>query len=126
MRLCDSLHLWLDYIRHQAECGFQFKYGAPCEGVENSYKLFNNEVLVSDNIILVTMEGQRTAYFTYNVISQLITTNQVFCSQVDKNLRNLMQKSTLISGTSAKERHRFFNVLHDKVNALRLKLERMD
>ena len=125
-RLCEVLESWLQHVQRQAECGFQFRLGSPCEGIENSYKLFNNEVLVSDNTILVTMDGQKTSYYTYNVINQLITTNPVFCNQVDKTLRNLMQKSSLISGTSAKERHRFFNKLHENVKALRTRIERMD
>jgi len=125
-KLCDVLDSWLNHVQHQAECGFQFRLGSPCEGIENSYKLFNNEVLVSDNTILITTDGQKTSYYTYNVINQLITTNQIFCNQVDKTLRNLMQKSTMISGTSAKERYRFFNKLHDGVKALRTRIERMD
>jgi hypothetical protein len=125
-RLCEVLESWLQHVQRQAECGFQFRLGSPCEGAENSYKLFNNEVLVSDNTILVSMDGQKTSYYTYNVINQLITSNPIFCNQVDKTLRNLMQKSTLISGTSAKERHRFFNKLHENVKALRTRIERMD
>jgi hypothetical protein len=124
-RLCDVLETWLDHVQQQAECGTQFKYGTPCEGIDNSYKLFNNEVLVSDNTILVTTDGQRTSYNTYNVINQLITTNPVFCEQVEHSLRNLMQKSTMISGTSAKERHRFFKILHEKVKTLKSRIERM-
>ena len=125
-RLCEVLESWLQHVQRQAECGFQFRLGSPCEGAENSYKLFNNEVLVSDNTILVSKDGQKTSYYTYNVINQLITSNPIFCNQVDKTLRNLMQKSTLISGTSAKERHRFFNKLHENVKALRTRIERMD
>jgi hypothetical protein len=37
-----------------------------------------------------------------------------------------MKKSTLISGTSEKERFRFFNILHEKVNHLRRRIERND
>jgi hypothetical protein len=124
-RLYDTLDSWLDHVQMQAECGSQFRYGSKCEGIENSYKLFNNEVLVSDNTILVTMDGHKTSYNTYNVISQLITTNPVFCDQIDHSLRNLMTKSTMISGTSAKERNRFFNILHEKVKTHRIRIERL-
>ena len=99
--------------------------GTPPEGIENSYKLFHNEVLVNDNTILVTMDGRKVSYNTYNIINQLITTSPVFCEQIEKSLRNLMQKSTMISGTCTKERHRFFNVLHEKVKMLRCRIERM-
>ena len=123
-RLCDVLESWLDHVQSQAEHGFQYMLGSPAEGVENNYRLYHNEVLVSDNTILVNMDGQKTSYNTYNVINQLITTNPVFCEQIEKSFRNLMQKSTMISGTSAKERHRFFNILHEKVKALRTRIER--
>ena len=125
-RLCDVLESWLDHVQSQAEHGFQYMLGTTPEGVENSYRLYHNEVLVTDNTILVKTDGQKTTYNTYNVINQLITTNPVFCDQIEKSLRNLMQKSTMISGTSAKERHRFFNTLHEKVRALRSRIERLD
>ena len=125
-KLCDVLESWLSHVQQQAECGFQFMLGSPAEGIENSYKLFNNEVLVSDNTILISMDGQKTTFNTYNVINQLITTNSVFCDHIEKLLRNLMQKSTMISGTSAKERYRFFNALHEKVITLRDRIGRMD
>ena len=124
-RLCDVLESWLDHVQSQAEHGFQYMRGATPEGVENNYRLYHNEVLVSDNTILVNLDGQKISYNTYNVINQLITTNSVFCDQIEKSFRNLMQKSTMISGTSAKERHRFFNTLHEKVNALRNKIGRI-
>lgn len=123
-KLCDVLDTWLDHVQRQAECGFQYMLGQQPDGVTDSYKLFHNEVLVTDNTILVKTDGRKTSYNTYNVINQLITTNPVFCDQVENSLRNLMKKSTLISGTSEKERFRFFNILHEKVHHLRRVIER--
>ncbi len=124
-RLCQVVESLLDHVQAQAEYGFQFLNNSPAEGIENTFKLFNNEVLVTDNTILVETDGKKTSYNTYNVINQLITTNPVFCNHIEKSLRNLMQKSTMISGTSAKERCRFFNKLHEKVRMLRSRIERM-
>lgn len=126
IRLCQVLDLWLDHVQNQADKGFQYLRGMEPAGIENSYRLFHNEVLVNDNTILVQADGQKTAYLTYNIINQLITANPSFCAQIENSLRNLMQKSTMISGTSAKERYRFFNSLHEKVKVLRLRTERMD
>ena len=126
VRLCNVLDLWLDHVQSQAEHGFQYMLGRPPEGIENSYKLFQNEVLVNDNTILVNANGHKTAYLTYNIINQLITNHPAFCLQIEDSLKNLMQKSTMISGTSAKERYRFFNSLHEKVKLLRQKTERTD
>ena len=115
---------WLNHVQSQAEHGYQYMHQRPAEGIENTYKLFHNEILVNDNTILVNTDGRKTAYLTYNVINQMITKNPLFCDQIENFLRNLMQKSTLISGTSAKERHHFFNSLHEKVKALRQRIER--
>jgi hypothetical protein len=123
-RLCDVIESWLCHVQSQAEHGFQYLRGNTVEGIENSYRLYHNEVLVSDNTILVNTDGHKTSYNTYNVINQLITTHPVFCNQIENSLRNLMQKSTMISGTSAKERHRFFNILHEKVKNLKSRMER--
>ena len=124
MKLCDILNLWLDHVQGQAEHGYQYMLGHPPEGIENSFKLYHNEVLVNDNTILVQADGQKTAYLTYNIINQLVTNNPAFCDQIEDSLRNLMQKSTMISGTSAKERYRFFNSQHEKVKVLRQRIER--
>jgi DNA-binding Xre family transcriptional regulator len=126
VRLCDVMNVWLDHVQSQAEHGFQYMLGRPPEGIENTYKLFQNEILVNDNTILVHADGRKTSYLTYNVINQMITNNPEFCDQIENSLRNLMQKSTLISGTSAKERHHFFNSLHEKVKSLRQRIERLD
>jgi len=124
-RLCDVLETWLDHVQGQAEHGFQYVNGRQAEGIPNTFRLYNNEVLVTDNIVLVNTDGKKASYYTYNVINQLITSDPVFCDQVENSLANLMQKSTIISGTSAKERYRFFNILHEKVRALRGRIERM-
>ncbi len=124
LKLCDVIAVWLNHVQSQAEHGYQYMHQRPAEGIENTYKLFHNEILVNDNTILVNTDGRKTAYLTYNVINQMITKNPLFCDQIENFLRNLMQKSTLISGTSAKERHHFFNSLHEKVKALRQRIER--
>ena len=124
-KLCDVLDTFLNHVQNQAECSFQFIYGTPPEGIHYSYKLFHNEVFVNDNTILVSMDGRKVSYNTYNVINQLITSSPMFCEQIEKSLRNLMQKSTIISGTSSKERQRFFNTLHEKVKLLRDRIDRM-
>jgi len=121
--LCDVLETWVRHVQHQAEHGFRFPYGADPVGIEDSYKLYYNEVLLSDNTILVEMDGKKTTYLTYNIINLLITDNPDFCDQIENSLRIVMQKSTLISGTSAKERNRFFNVLVDKIRKLKESME---
>jgi hypothetical protein len=72
----------------------------------------------------VALDDRRAVYLTYNVINLLVTTDPRFCAQIERSIRVLMQKSTLISGTSAKERNRFFNHLEEKVRAARERILR--
>ncbi len=122
-RLCDSLEAMIHHLQREAELGFRFTPGTTPEGIEGSFKLYFNEVLLGDNTIFVKTDGNSTAYLTYNVINLLITTNPLFCQQIEKSLRVLMHESTLISSTSAKDRNRYFVGIYEKINALRKRME---
>ena len=123
LRLCDILESYVRHIQQQAEYGFRYLYGSEPKGVEGSFKLYLNEVFLSDNTILVIIDGNKVTYHTYNIINLLITTNSTFCDQIENSLRILMKKSSLISGTSAKERNRFFNHLAERVRTLKEKIK---
>jgi hypothetical protein len=116
--ICENLGVMMRHLMRQASLGYKFQYGSQPEGVEGNFKLFNNEVLLGDNTLLVSRDNIKNVYATYNVINLLITSNATFCAQIEGSLRNLMHKSTLISGTSEKERNKFFNSILDKIREL--------
>ncbi len=109
LNLLDKTEKWIRHIQKEAEFGFKYLYGTQAEGVENNFKLYVNEVVLNDNTILVRTGHGYRAYLTFNVLSLLETTNQEFCSQLDKYFRGILRKSNMISLTGAKERNRFFN-----------------
>ena len=109
LRLCDKFYLWLGHIQKQAELGFKYLYGAEPQGIEETFKLYLNEVVLNDNSIFVKMDDVCVTYLTHNVLSLLITTDPDFCRQKEKFLQGLCQVSSLISHVNAKERNRFFN-----------------
>jgi len=118
-RLCSVLETMIRHLQRQAELGFRFLYGTTPAGIEGSYRLYYNEVLLGDNTIYTKLDNNQTTYLTYNIINLLTTTNPLFCNQIERSLKVLMQESTLISSTSAKERNRFFNQILDKIKSLR-------
>jgi hypothetical protein len=122
LSLCDVLEKLVRHLQREAERGFLFLYGSPEDGLPGNYRLYFNEVILSDNTIYTNMDGNPGNYMTYNVINLLTTHNPVFCEQIRNNLHILMSKSTLISGTSAKERNRFFNVMQEKIRGLRARI----
>jgi len=111
LNLCDKLEKWLRHIQKQAELGFKFLYGLDPEGVEGSFKMYENEIVLNDNSILVKTPEFSTVYLTFNVLSLLTTTNTVFTNYIDNYFKGLIKQSNLISVSGTKERIRFFNKL---------------
>lgn len=122
LKILDKVETMVAHLQNQAEKGFRFLNGTVPEGVDGNYKLYCNEVLLGDNTIFILKDGRAKVFLTYNVINLIVTENSMLCNQVETSLRNLTKKSTLISSTSEKERHRFFNTLFQKIDDLRARI----
>jgi hypothetical protein len=107
--LIDKLEKWVRHIQKQADRGFKFLYDHPAEGIENSFIMYENEVVLNDNVIFVKLDDMSSVYITYNVLSLLITQEPSICSNVEQYMHSLMKKSNIISLTGSKARNRFFN-----------------
>ncbi len=123
INLCDKLEKWVEHIRKQAECGFKFLYGEPAEGLENTFSMYENEVVLNDNTILVRRDETTTVYLTFNTLSLLITKSPAFCLNVDNYFNQLIRKSNQISVSGSKERNRFFNKLLHTIEGFRKRME---
>jgi hypothetical protein len=121
--LYDKLEKWVDHIRKQAKLGFKFIYGEPAEGFENTFSMYENEVVLNDNSILVTRDDHKVVYLTFNTLSLLITQNPALCANVEDYLHKLIRKSNMISISGAKERNRFFNKLQQNISEFKKRLE---
>ena len=119
LNLCDKLELWLRHIQKQAELGFKFLHDQDPVGVEGTFKMYENEIVLNDNSILVKTPDVSFAYLTFNVLSLLTTTNPTFTGHLERYFRGLIKQSHLISSTGAKERSRFFNKLQNTVEKFR-------
>ena len=115
--LFDCLVKWIRHIQKQAELGFKFSYGSNPEGIPDSYKFYENEVVLNDNIIYVGIDDFQYVYMTYNVASLLKTSDEKFCRSVHDFFYGLMRKSTFISSVGDKERNRFFNCLMKNIDS---------
>lgn len=128
--LLDQLSQLVDHIKLQCENGFKFNYDADGEvpeyvpyHKEGNYTVYHNEVLHSDNHILVRMGDQHLTFLTSNGVNVLYTKSSYFHDEAYRVIDNLKKKSTLISGTSEKERNKVFLNYHKKIEALKSKLE---
>ena len=62
------------------------------------------------------MDEQIVSYITFNTLNSLTTTNRQFCEEIEHWMKNLIKKSTLISGISEKQRFQFFNKIYKSID----------
>jgi len=121
--LVEKLEIWIRHIEAQAEHGFQFMVDQEPNGVEGNYRLFMNEVVLSDNTVLVQSGDFKTVFLTYNVVNLLSATDSAFTGQIESFLTGLLKKSIQISAAAAKERRRFFSRLINHVVKFKSRIE---
>jgi len=113
--LCEKLIELVEHLKRQAELGFKFAFGKQPAGKEGNFLLYYNDILLIDQIILVKAGDNISTYITNNGINLLQTYNKAFFQYNYQWCKNLIQKSTLISGTGEKERNKFFLKINDKI-----------
>ncbi len=120
--LCEEMQTMLSHIQKEARIGNKFQYNSDALKEGADFKLYYNEVTISDNTIFFKMDDQELTFITHNLFNILTTSNQHFCQQTFAYLQKILQKSTLISGVSEKDRSIFFRNMQNKVGALKEKI----
>ncbi len=115
----NSFHLMLDHLKLQAEKGVKFMPGATDLTYKAPVQFYINELILGNNTMLMYLDGKRLSMISYSVFNYLFTRDERFSNKILNTFNTLLSRSTLISNTGEKDRHRFFNTLRDKVNALR-------
>lgn len=119
LELVDEMEKVLKHIRDEAALGKKFYYGDKTSGHEGTFQMYSNEVNIADTTIFFKMGDTKITFITHNNLNILSTNNKNFCDGTELYIRNMLQKSSIISATSEKERNRFFNNLLKKVNETR-------
>jgi len=114
--LFEKLETMIRHIQNQTEMGFKFNFGQEVEEDNDvNFTVYFNEVLLIDNTVFVNRDDKKTVFMTHNSLDILLTTNPVFCRQVEHALRIIMKTGNHISGTSGMECNRFFAPLYEKL-----------
>jgi hypothetical protein len=116
--LCDVLSSALDDIQAQAEKTTK----ADVAGYEGNFVLYNSDIELGNNCILVSIPGLKRVYFSYHTFNNMITTNGKFCNETEAWLKGIVKKSTLISGVSEKQRNKYFMKAQEQIAQLKERL----
>lgn len=121
MRMCDHIEAEIDMLKLKAEK--QSKLVGEGESGEQNFTLYQSEVMVGNNSILVTIGQHKMAYVSNNTFNMMSTLNMGFVEESELWLKNLTHKSILISGVNEKQRNRFFKVLKEKIEVIRTRIK---
>ena len=80
------------------------------------FALYNSDLVIGTNCIHIAMDEHIVSYISFNTLNSLTTTNQQFCEEIEHWMKNLIKKSTLISGVAEKQRFQFFNKIHKMID----------
>ncbi|MFA4850992.1 MAG: hypothetical protein WC868_02695 [Bacteroidales bacterium] len=118
LHLCTTLADAMNDIQEQAERTTK----ASVAGFENNFIMYNSDIEIGNNYILVNAAGIKTLYLRHHTFNNMVTTNAAFCDETEQWLKGLIKKSTLISGVSEKQRYQFFRKAQDKIERLKMRV----
>lgn len=116
----DSLKKMLNHLKDEAEDGAKYLPGNSAVSGSASHKVYINEVLLGNNTILLSLDGQQYCYINYNGLNYFKTKDVRFTTRSMQHFNTLVSRSTHISGTGEKYRNKYFGWLEDKVNKLNI------
>lgn len=120
IEILEDLKKVVDHIQKQAEFGYKFNSNSnhPLNGNHDNFKIYHNEVTLSENVVLIKLENFNVVHIGHNVLNFLTTNNQSFFDDTLYFANRVMKNSTLMSVSAEKERKRFFNLLHHRIDAM--------
>lgn len=122
--ICEEVNLMLTRICKQAELNVKLDvYNKPANA-QNNYALYHSDVMIGNNCVLAQMGDVKETYISYHTFNSMATRNLIYCNETDLWLKNLIRKSSLISGVAEKLRYRYFKVIDEILKKLIAKIEK--
>ena len=120
--ICDQFQQMLDRIKKQAELNVKLDRNGNPVSSESNYSLYQSDVMIGNNCILVNLGGNKCTYISYHTFNVMLTTNAHYSNETDLWLKNLIRKSNLISGVAEKQRYQYFKRTEAVINKLKDKI----
>lgn len=110
LALLAELKDMIALINHQAE------HERKSETHKASFSLYSSDLIIGTNCIHIQNEFNSLSYLSFNTFNSLSTSNKPFCEEIEQWMKNLIKKSTLISGVAEKQRFQFFNKIYKSID----------
>lgn len=116
-RICDFLIDEITLLMSKTEWGSKTIDGA------KNFTFYHSELMIGNNSIIVDLNGNKIAYLSNNTFNMMTTTTPDFVNENESWINNLISKSVQISGTSEKQRNKFFNGIILKLQQLKARIQ---
>jgi len=117
LAVVEDLRNLVEMLRKQCDLGKKMNF-AKGAFTSSEYVLYNSDLMIGSNCVLLRAEGKETSYIGYNSFNYMRTSNSFFNEQEKNWMNNLISKSTLLSKVSEKQRNQFIKELNRQVNEL--------
>lgn len=121
--LCDKLSALLEHMQSMASKGYKFSVQAGPDAEGASFDLYHNELLSTNNTILVESPAGDFLYTTFANPNFMVSADPRLCDYSKEWLKTALSKSVPIGTNAEKNRMGFFQKLLRKVQTVRSRLE---
>lgn len=115
LTIYEAFEKMIDQVEKQAALGYRFDHNDPEMKRKGDFNMYYNEVVLGDNSQLAIFGDYKMVVINHSIFNFMTTRDTRFCEYVAGNVKSLMERSTLISGVSERERGRFFRILREKI-----------
>jgi len=116
--ICNVAVQEFELLQKQAESSTKFNAKGVPVLAEGSFVLYNSDIEIGNNTILVTINENKSVYLTHNTLNKITTANKAFCHETEKWINILIKKSTLLSGIGEKHRYKFFRNIFENIKSI--------
>jgi len=122
--LCDKLVAMLAHIEYMGMKGFKMPLNGKSNESGKSYDLFYNELVYTNNTILIkNKEEAKAVYTSFGNPNFLKSTDARICAYTEEWFLKIMSKSEVISVHGAKSRATYINRLSRQIKAVKSRIE---
>ncbi|MDR2057967.1 MAG: hypothetical protein LBP83_06765 [Dysgonamonadaceae bacterium] len=89
------------------------------------FRMYLSPVDITNDFMITKRDGINVTSIKLYTINGIFTSNEYFCSEVEKWMKDTMTKSLFLSGASARERFKFFQEIRNRINNLLEKFEKL-
>jgi hypothetical protein len=107
--ILEQLKALINDIDEMSVNGLKPKYGT-------QYNIYKGDIMINGIANYVRAGDREMMFQSFNSLNNIVTTDSAFCKECKTFIDQVIKCSTLISGTSEKERNKFFLTIHKSID----------